>query len=468
VNDCNNLYATGWGGKLNQAEGYWNNNTVGMPITANAFQSTTHGSDFYFIVLTDDAKQLLYATYMGGALSRTHVDGGTSRFDKKGVVYHAVCSGCAALNEIFNTPSSDFPTTANAHSRFNLSPNCNNAAFKFDLSSLRALIQTNSLSLSTPGYRKVCLPDQIVFQNRSAGGQVFDWNLGDGTLIEKADTSMIIHQYATAGTYTIKLKAIDASTCIGKDSMFTTIDVWMPEAQVGADEVICYGSPVRLQASGGSAYEWRSEDGSFSSQEAQPLVSPDDTTRYFVTVTDEHECAKEDTVRVSVVPGINLQFNTAKIYDCFSRPSLQVENLTDPKEEVFFDFGDGSTSDHVKDVHQFQKDGNYPVRLVGKKDFCVYDKKVDLAMIELKIPNVITPGTPLQNDTFVIEYGGRPISESALRVSLVIYNRWGGKVYENNNYQDDWSGANGDAGIYYYEAEVEGETTCKGWVQVIK
>ena len=52
------------------------------------------------MVLTDDAKQFLYGTYMGGADSRTHVDGGTSRFDKKGVVYHAVCSGCAAFNAI--------------------------------------------------------------------------------------------------------------------------------------------------------------------------------------------------------------------------------------------------------------------------------------------------------------------------------------------------------------------------------
>ncbi|MBK7651837.1 MAG: gliding motility-associated C-terminal domain-containing protein [Flammeovirgaceae bacterium] len=43
-----------------------------------------------------------------------------------------------------------------------------------------------------------------------------------------------------------------------------------------------------------------------------------------------------------------------------------------------------------------------------------------------------------------------------------------GKVYENNNYQDDWDGHTVDAGVYYYTIDVEGETSCKGWVQVIK
>src|SRR5258706_9092443 len=102
-----------------------------MPISSNAFQKTTGGSDFYSIVLTADASQFLYGTYMGGPNSRTHVDGGTSRFDKKGVVYHAVCSGCAAFNATGHSTSA-FPTTTTPYSRVNKSGNCNNAAFKFD------------------------------------------------------------------------------------------------------------------------------------------------------------------------------------------------------------------------------------------------------------------------------------------------------------------------------------------------
>jgi len=64
VNGCNNLYMTGWGGIVNSSTNNWQNNTLGMPVSADAFQSTTSGSDFYFMVLTSDASRFLYGTYM--------------------------------------------------------------------------------------------------------------------------------------------------------------------------------------------------------------------------------------------------------------------------------------------------------------------------------------------------------------------------------------------------------------------
>ncbi|MGD6027763.1 PKD domain-containing protein, partial [Xanthomonas citri pv. citri] len=139
----------------------------------------------------------------GGSQSATHVDGGTSRFDKNGIVYHAVCSGC---NTYGRGSYSDFPTTPGAWSRTNNSKNCNNAAFKFDLSSLRARIQTNSVKLNLPGLNKVCIPDPIVFQNRSTGGEIYYWDLGDGTKTIAPDTSAITHQYKNTGQYIVKLK----------------------------------------------------------------------------------------------------------------------------------------------------------------------------------------------------------------------------------------------------------------------
>ncbi|HEU5147341.1 MAG TPA: PKD domain-containing protein, partial [Chryseosolibacter sp.] len=175
VNDCNNLYMSGWGGLINTATGHWpntNSSTFGLPTTPDAFQSNTSGSDFYFIVLTDDATERLYATFLGGSQSRTHVDGGTSRFDKGGIVYHSVCSGCQSVNAA-EQPTSDFPTTPGAWSRQNRSWNCNNAAFKFDLSSLKARLRTNSAERDMPGVKVVCLPDPIAFENLSTGGEYF-------------------------------------------------------------------------------------------------------------------------------------------------------------------------------------------------------------------------------------------------------------------------------------------------------
>lgn len=466
VNDCNNIYLSGWGGGINSASGYWQSSTAGMPVTPDAIQKTTSGSDFYFMVLTNDASQLLYATYLGGTQSKTHVDGGTSRFDKSGIVYHAVCSGCAALNST-GRPTSDFPTTAGAWSRLNKSQNCNNAAFKFDLSLLKARIQTNSVALNQPGLSKVCIPDQIVFQNRSTGGQYYQWDFGDGNALEKTDTSGIVYQYLTPGVYKVKLKAIDIGTCQGVDSTMTTVSVYEGTGFAGVDQIMCFDAGTRLIAGGGVQYTW-STDAAFVSNQATPPVNPLDDTEYFVSVTDQNGCLKKDTVNVDVIPGVDLNFSYSKIYDCYGRPALQVENLSDPAEQTFFDFGDGTTSDLTKTTHEFDQDGIFPVKVVGVRESCVYEKGEDIHVYTLSVPNVITPDEFPENNFFQILFGGKTLSGSALNASLHIYNRWGGLIYKNDNYQDNWNASNVEAGVYFYELNVPGETICKGWVHVIK
>ena len=474
VNECNNLYLAGWGGVVNIVSDHWQSNTIGMPITADAFQKTTSGSDFYFMVLTDDATQFLYGTYLGGTQSRTHVDGGTSRFDKGGIVYHAVCSGCESFNAV-DRPTSDFPTTAGAWSSKNNSKNCNNAAFKFDLSSLKARLQSNSVALDMPGLNKVCIPDKIVFQNFSTGGETFEWDLGDGTKLTKIDTSMILHEYLNTGKYTVWLKAIDKGTCKVKDSASIKVDVFLAENQVQDDDAMCFNSPYTLQASGGAQYTWRSEDGTFESNLATPIVNPKDTTRYFITITEVSGCIQKDTVQLDVIPLIVPEFNIDRSAECFERPAVQVMSTTDSLREgdrLFFDFGDGTTSEETEAQHSFKQDGLYNIKLVGVREFCVTEKIIPMPVFKLLIPNIITPGRLDEtNDKFTIQFGDLENTTPAgygFKTSVIIYNRWGNKVYESGDYQYDWSGEGQPAGIYFYEVTVAQHTTCKSWIQLVK
>ena len=105
VSDCNQIYFSGWGGNTNSLTclaltclAYYST-TNNLPITADAFQSTTDGSDFYLAVLNASATQLVYGSFLGGSLSAEHVDGGTLRFDKSGSVYQAVCAGCQSNDD---------------------------------------------------------------------------------------------------------------------------------------------------------------------------------------------------------------------------------------------------------------------------------------------------------------------------------------------------------------------------------
>ena len=78
------------------------------------------------------------------SLERDHVDGGTSRFDKSGTIYHAVCAACGGAD-------SGFPTTPGAFSMTNESTNCNMAVFQFELAKIEAILST--------GAPVICIPD---------------------------------------------------------------------------------------------------------------------------------------------------------------------------------------------------------------------------------------------------------------------------------------------------------------------
>ena len=462
VNDCNNLYMAGWGGNINSSRGFWQSTTHNMPITTDALQKTTNGNDFYFMVLTGDATELLYATYLGGNQSSIHVDGGTSRFDKGGIVYHAVCAGCGGSFD-------DFPTTQGAWSRTNNSNNCNNAAFKFDLSSLRARLQTNSVAFDAPGLDVLCYPDTIRFQNFSTGGEFYEWDLGDGTQLVKTDTTSFLHQYQQEGTYLVRLRAVDLNTCIGVDSAFKTVRVFRNLLKAQDDDVICYGTTYQLSGSGGVVYEWSSVEGPLTSS----IVQPEESTRYFVMITDSNGCKRKDTVDIEVIPSIDVQMEYNLVTDCFSRPQVFLKNNTVQKadENYLLDFGDGFTSDLPELLHTYQEDGTYTVKVLGVKEFCMYEKQVTLPVYTILVPNIITPEvTAGQNDRFTIQYGAKDSTpaDAGLKVGLTIHNRWGTKVFESADYQYDWTAKDLDTGIYYYSVTIGDQAICKSWVHVVK
>jgi hypothetical protein len=209
---------------------------------------------------------------------------------------------------------------------------------------------------------------------------------------------------------------------------------------------------------------------------ARPTFVPEDTTSFFVKITDKNACVLMDTVKVNVVPGIDLKFEFSKVTDCYSRAALRVVNNTNSMDEQYFDFGDGNTSKENEILYNYKADGNYHVKLVGKKEFCVYEESVDLPFFTIRVPNVITPGnadanSTGRNDFFRIIYGeqgNRSTSDVGLSVSLSIYNRWGKVVYKNEAYDDSWAGEGLEAGVYYYDVNIENEPVCKGWVQIIR
>ncbi|PCI94104.1 MAG: hypothetical protein COB15_15025, partial [Flavobacteriales bacterium] len=206
VDNCENIYVGGWGGATNNVG---TGNTYNMPITSGAIQSNTDGSDFYFIVLDRDAQNLLYGSYFGSPTSAEHVDGGTSRFDKKGTIYQGVCAACGGGN---------FPSSPGAYSPNNGSSNCNFGAIKISFD-----FQGVNSSANTPANQVFCGTYDAVFTGNIPPSPYNYWDFGDGT-----GTSTLanpLYTYADTGTYNVMYVAIDSSTCNISDTSYFNVTI---------------------------------------------------------------------------------------------------------------------------------------------------------------------------------------------------------------------------------------------------
>jgi hypothetical protein len=200
---------------------------------------------------------------------------------------------------------------------------------------------------------------------------------------------------------------------------------------------------------------------------------------YYVTVTDQNGCKKIDSVKISVIPKITPDFRVDRTDGCFKLPGIVLTNTTDSTlavDEYIFDFGDGTSEKQDRVRHRYEESGVYSVKLTGVRYECVYENIQPVPMYSVQTPNVITPGLKDEyNDTFVVAYGdivdGEPVklpSDYELKVEFLLYNRWGRTVLQDDNYGSDWSGSDLEAGIYFFEVNVEGYPGCKGWVHLVK
>lgn len=312
VNECENIFISGWGGEVNNSFTYtirlgtityqfpvYNGGyTFNMPLTSNAFQSTTDGSDFYLMALLKDADSLIYSTYFGGNQTEEHVDGGTSRFDFKGIVYQSVCANCGGNTDFPTFPDDGSQAT---YPKRNESNNCNNGVFKFDLATLEADFE----------YDEFCEPNTITFANLTDGGIDFLWDFGDGNSDFTLLPDTVWHTYDDPGTYIVTLIATDLTTCVGRDTV--TKEVFVPEFFTANSQIdtLCEGSIQNLALLDFDpefGYKWNPSSQLNNDSIYNPDFTADSSIQYLITVTDTNGCTKVDTFTIVVLPEVIADF----------------------------------------------------------------------------------------------------------------------------------------------------------------
>jgi gliding motility-associated-like protein len=371
VDNCGNIYVSGWGANILQSTPL-----SGMPVTSDAFQFTPpDGFDFYLFVLKGNFNSQLYGSYIGGNQADEHVDGGTSRFDKNGVIYQSVCGGCGGF--------SDFPTSLGAWSATNESSNCNNIIFKFST----GLIPVADFTVDqTQG----CNNFTVTFDNFSTDDDTYLWNFGDGNLDSTTFNPVIT--YTEAGTYTVNLYVTD-SICLLTDTATITINVFdsirldLPSPFLG-----CNNQPLELSATTyGTAtnFIW-----STNSNLSNPLNIPSDSTiviqpnqggTYYVQAGNGF-CSKRDTVIVQFVPPATASLLPDITAGCLPL-TVNFSNLSQNEDSVIWNYSDGSSGTIINDsTHIFNTPGSFSVSLIVSDSVCLIP---DTALVTINVFDTI-------------------------------------------------------------------------------
>lgn len=113
------------------------------------------------------------------------------------------------------------------------------------------------------------------------------------------------------------------------------------------------------------------------------------------------------------------------------------------------------------------EEGTYSI-LVSVTDSCSYNVTDEQIITVLPPCNIIIPNVITPNGDGVNEFFKLGNLEHHPNISVIIYDRWGKKVYENSNYNNQWKADGVSDGTYFYIVDVPDDKKYTGYVTVFR
>lgn len=270
------------------------------------------------------------------------------------------------------------------------------------------------------------------------------------------------------GVYSVLVR--DANLCVGTATVATVKST--PSVTLSSpDLVICPNDCSEITAVGTSSfvpftYAW-SNDNAFIGDSTLMCSSGIVT----VTFTDAQGCVATNTITVvdDVIPVASFTSTPPSpvtptvLIDFTSTSTIATGSIT----SSVWTFGDGNGASGVNVNHAYITAGTFPIVLtVTGSNGCASSYTVNYIVdAVLEIPNVFTPNGDGAND--FLKFKNLEVLGSN---NLTIFNRWGKKIFEQDNYKNDWNGGGYNDGTYFFILSVPMATPniYKGYVQLMR
>lgn len=342
---------------------------------------------------------------------------------------------------------------------------CNGASIVLNASGFTSVVWQNGSTASTfvvnqAGFYKVTVTDAYGCMDSDSitvvSGSGFAFSLGDDTTICSPNTllltatgnfsSILWQNGSNASAYTVTqtgyyyATATNSTGCTETDSVQVTVDT--VSVFIGDDTTLCAGISLVLNARGSyTSLVW--QDGSTGN--TYTVTQPGE---YYVTASGSALCTAADSVNIAYYP--NMQPDSLpgqKLCD-----SILSITLSGTYNSYLWSTGASTATVNVSDTGTFYV-------TVTDANGCSYTDSIVIGSCPIPgrpnryyIPNVFSPQNNNGNNEFRVYLN--PGTDPLLQFEMLIYDRWGEKMFETSNETSGWDGkykgSYAPEGVYVY------------------
>lgn len=237
------------------------------------------------------------------------------------------------------------------------------------------------------------------------------------------------------GNYWVAATA--ANGCVARDTMIVASVYPLPQLNLGADFGTCFNESKRLDAGNFSAYLWQDNS-------TARYFNASQVGTYHVRVTDQHQCTARDSVRLTTIFQLPVNFLQGRDSIC-SYEKISLVSIV-PFREYLWSTGSSQSAITIGDAGRYTLSVTDINGCKGKDTMDIYAKE---CMLGIYIPNTFTPNNDGRNDVF------RPLVFGVMEsYSLQLYNRYGQLLFSADNplagWDGNWKGQSQSTGGYVW------------------
>jgi gliding motility-associated-like protein len=294
---------------------------------------------------------------------------------------------------------------------------------------------------------------QQVYHVLPTPGSKYSWFIDCGVMDSpNGADSVAVTWCATPGLHTVKVVETNLKGCVG-DTMMAFILI-RGTAAIDGPVDICLGEMVKLKASGTQNFIW-----STGEKKSEIIVSPQKDTTYFLITQDN--CTGQDSIawKINVHEKPTASF-TYSPKNPHVDETINFQFTGKNADNISWTFNDSiqQIMDEKNPEYTFRTPGTRKVTLVVRNASGCMDTVSYTFYLKREayifVPNAFTPNDDKKNEIF------KPAGYGIRTYNIQIYNRWGEKLFESDQFDRGWDGTyKGEIvpeGVYIYKIAAQG------------